>query len=76
MSSGLRLQKLIGQLSALNPGETARITNQDLVALEIPGIAEVELKARAQWIERQLPFRCDIKAGLEGLTFIFGRSKI
>ena len=74
MSNGLGLQKLIGQLSALNPGDTARITNQVLVATEIADIAEVELKARAQWLERQLPFRCDIKEAIDGLAFIFRRS--
>jgi hypothetical protein len=69
------LEKLKDLLNALKPGETARISNDDLVAAEIPEIAEADHKTRAEWLEKQLPFRCEIKEAPDTGAVMFTRSK-
>jgi hypothetical protein len=69
------LEKLKDLLNALKPGETARITNDDLVAAKIPDIAEFDHKARAEWLVKQLPFRCEFKEAINTGAVMFTRSK-
>lgn len=69
------LKKLKDLLNALEPGETARITKDDLVAAEMPDIAEFDHKARAEWLVKQMPFRCDFKEAIDIGAVMFTRPK-
>jgi hypothetical protein len=69
------LQRLKGLLSDLKLGETVRVSNDDLVAVEIPGIAEFDHKARAKWLAKQLPFRCEFKEAPDTGAVMFTRAE-
>jgi hypothetical protein len=71
-----KLHELKEHLSALKPGETALISNQELVAAEIPQLAGTDLRSRAEWLEKQLPFPCEIRESTDARAFTFRRSHL
>lgn len=69
-------EKLLDLLKRMKPGDAgAQIKNTDLVAADIPGIAEHDLDARAKWLVSQLPFKCEYRAAHNTLDYVFERPK-
>jgi hypothetical protein len=67
---------LLDLLKGMQQGEAGRmIKNTDLVAADIPGIAEHDLDGRAKWLVSQLPFRCEYHSARSTLDYVFKRSQ-
>jgi hypothetical protein len=67
-------QDMLDLLKSLQPGTAgAMIKNTDLVAVDIPGIADHDLDARAKWLVSQLPFKCEYHSGRSTLDYFFTR---
>jgi hypothetical protein len=55
------LEQAKQRLLALRPGESGiRITSAALMEIEIPAVAVSDLKSRAEWLRKQLPFSCSL----------------
>jgi hypothetical protein len=59
---------------ALRPGDSGiLVTDAELRALEISGVAEMDLKTRAEWLRKQLSPSCVVKEGAMTGGWVFSR---
>jgi hypothetical protein len=68
------LKQIKQRLLTLKPGDSGvRITNKELEQIDIPGIATIDVKARADWLLKQLPFRCCVSESATTGDWVFSR---
>ena len=66
---------MLDLLKSLQPKTAgATIKNTDLVAADIPDIADYDLDARAKWLVSQLPFKCEYHSARSTLDYVFKRA--
>lgn len=76
MSNAELTKKLLDLLKHVQAGHAGvQINNTDLVAADIPNIAEHDLDGRAKWLVSKLPFKCEYRASGTTLTYDFERPK-
>jgi len=61
------------KLLALRPGEGIRITSAELMVIDIPGIVASDLKSRAEWLRKQLPFFCSLTDSATTGDWVYSR---
>jgi len=67
------LEQVKQRLLALRPGEFGRVTSAELMAIDVPGMAASDLKSRAEWIQKQLPFSCSLKESATTSDWVYRR---
>ena len=66
--------RMIEWLSSLKVGEAGKtVRQQELMELDIPGISEFDIQARAEWIRAQLPFPSEISKSATVSDYSFRR---
>lgn len=69
----ITLEQLLERLVDLKPGETGRVTGAELAGIDVPEIAAMDVKARAEWLRRKLSFPYDIRESATTGDWAFSR---
>jgi hypothetical protein len=68
------LQEIKQRLLTLKLGDSGiRITSEELMQIDIPGLEAFDLKRRAEWLQKQLPFRCSVAESATMGAWVFSR---
>jgi hypothetical protein len=69
------LEQVKQRLLTLRPGESGiRVTSTELMEIGVPGVSVSDLKSRAEWLRKQLPFSCSLKGSATTGDWVFSRS--
>jgi hypothetical protein len=64
MAMKSKLQEFLDGARSMREGDAGRlVTVEELMAFDIPGIADYDHHRRAEWLCKQLPFPCEAKPG-------------
>jgi hypothetical protein len=69
------LEKLLKRLGALEPGQAGTtVTRAELMKIEVPGVPHYHFIARAEWLQKQLPFPCSFHESPTTGDLVFKRA--
>jgi hypothetical protein len=67
-------EKLLKRLRALEPGQSGiLVTRKELMKIEVPGVPDFHFIARAEWLQKQLPFPCSFRESATTGDLVFKR---
>jgi hypothetical protein len=70
------LAQLLKRLRALEPGQSGiLVTRTELMKIELPGIPDYHFIARAEWLQKQLPFSCSFHVSATTGDLVFKRDR-
>jgi hypothetical protein len=68
------LTEIEGKLLALKPGDSGvRITNIELMEIDVPGVSYFDTKSRAEWLRKRLPFACSLRESPTTADWVYSR---
>jgi len=70
------LGELLKRLYALEPGHSGvLVTRAELMKIEVPGVPDYHFIARAEWLQKQLPFSCSFQENTTTGDLVFKRHR-
>jgi hypothetical protein len=68
-------EKLLKRLRTLEPGQSGvLVTRAELMEIEVPGVPDYHFIARAEWLQKQLPFPCSFRESATTGDLVFKRA--
>ena len=69
-------EKLLKRLRTLEPGQSGiLVTRAELMKIEVPGVPDYHFIARAEWLQKQLPFSCSFQENTTIGDLVFKRHR-